>query len=309
MDGLKGNTVASRRIAALCPLLWIGALLHGCNLFTDLDDFHEEAATLGDAGGASGSGSKPNDAGTSKGSVPGCESPETLCLRLKDFTPHLDQLVGVDLVSGKDVLRARALLDPFSTDGNATEDIVLPGAIDKTEVPAAGNDSMLQLEIFGDADEDGEYSPDGADHDWKVPLPASAHLVFPHNSNFVPLTPRPRSIGGDFHLRFSGMGVHKGKMLEVMVIEELTGRTVGLYRMKSIPGDAFEITIPGIIDLGGVVYRVEFFADANGNFRYDDPPNDHTWLRFVESNDKDANLSFEHGTDFKPLEFQRAFHL
>jgi hypothetical protein len=151
------------------------------------------------------------------------------------------------------------------------------------------------------------YTSDGSDHDWKVDLPADGKLVFAHNSQFTRLLPRPASIGGDFHMRFKGMAVHTGKVLEVMVIEQDSGRAVGLYRLQSIPGDQFEVAIPGIIDVGGIAYRVEFYADANANLRYDDPPADHTWLSFAESNDQGVDFEFVHGTNFTPLTYQFTF--
>jgi hypothetical protein len=277
-------------------------LLGACNLFDDLGRFDEMSANKrSDAGKADGG---KGDAGMD---VPGCESPRTLCLRLKDFTPHIDELVVADLVSADHILRARAMLDPLA-DGSADADIVLPEAIDPSEVPDKGQEHPLHLEIFGDKTGNREYNPEGGDHDWKVPLPQSAHLVFEHNSNFVRLLPRPQSIGGDFHMHFSGMKVHTGKMLEVMVIEQATGRSVGLYRLQSIPGDAFDVAIPDIIDVGGVVYLVEFYADVNGDRKYDGIPTDHAWNQLVESNDKGVDFSFAHGTNFAELHYQKPFH-
>jgi hypothetical protein len=184
---------------------------------------------------------------------------------------------------------------------------VLPLAIPASEVPAAGKPHPLHLQIFGDHNHDGMYTPDGSDHDWKLDLPADGKLVFPHNSQFTRLVPAPASIGGDFRMHLNGMGVHVGKLLEVIVIENDSGRAVGLYRMQSIPGDGFDITIPGIIDVGGVVYRIEFYADANGNFQYDGLPTDHTWVRFSESNDQGVDVDFTHGTDFKELTYEFTF--
>jgi hypothetical protein len=297
-----------RPFAALCASLCTVALGSGCNLFDDLDAYSEMVIDGGDDPGDSGS-RLPDDNGDR---IPGCESSRTLCVRLASFGPHVEQKVGLDLVSADNILRARAILDPMSRGGAQSADIVLPLAIDETEVPASGEKSSLELQIFGDADEDGEYTEDGGDHSWKVPLPASATLVYQHNTLFVPLTPRPKTVGGDFRLKFTGMSVHKGALLEVMVIEAATGRPVGLYRLQSIPGDAFEIAIPGIIDGPGVTYNVEFYADANNSGEYEDPNDnatgDHAWFRQVESNDdKDATLEFKHGTDFRPLKYQRKF--
>jgi hypothetical protein len=299
---------ALRRFAALCPLLCAGALGSGCNLFDDLDAYSE--ATSSDAGNTTrDAGDDDRDAGpTDQGGVPGCESAQTLCVRLSSFSPHLTQLVGVALVSADGFLRTRALLDPFASDsggnGSQTADIVLPLAIDENEVPAKGEKSTLHLEIFGDANEDGEYTESGGDHSWKEPLPASGHIEYPHNQLFSALKPRPIGAGGDFHMKFFEMNAHMGALLEVIVIEKSSGRPVGFYRMQAVPSPDFEIVIPDIIDTGGVVYRIEFFADLNGNREYDDFDVDHTWtIESIESNSKGLNAMFTHGTLFTNLDY------
>jgi hypothetical protein len=297
MDGSKITRGISRPIAAVACL----TVLTACNLFDNLDRLEKNTAGSKDAGR---SDAGHGDAGVS---VPGCESARTLCLRLDNFTPHIDELVVADLVNADHILRARAMLDPLAN-GGATADIVLPLAIDATEVPAKGEDSPLHLEIFGDKTGNRMYDSAGGDHDWKVPLPPSAHLVFEHNSDFVRLLPRPQSIGGDFHMHLTGMSVHMGKMLEVMVIEYETGRSVGLYRLQSIAGDTIDITIPDIIDVGGVMYRIEFYADLNDNRKYDGIPTDHAWVLLGESGTKDLHIEFEHGTNFAELNYQRPFH-
>src|SRR5262249_35079268 len=144
--------------------------------------------------------------------------------------------------------------------------------------------------------------------DWNnVVLPGDGKLVYPHNQGFARLLPRPTGVGGDFQMRLRDMDVHIGKQFELMVIEVATGATVGMSRLRAIPDKDFEISIPGIIDVGGVVYKVEFYADANGNGHYDDPPDDHTWTRTGESSNNGFELEFQHGTDFTPLEYQFTF--
>ncbi len=292
----------------------------GCSLFDNLDRFSPQdgGASRVDAGKQPNArvdaGSEPADDG---GMLPdagdageqslGCERPETLCVRLDRFTPHIGELVGVDLVTADNILRARALLDPLAANGGSEADIVMPLAIPASDVPAKGQAPMLQLEIYGDHNHDRMYTPDGTDHDWKVDLPASGNLVFTHNSAFSRLLPRPAGIGGDFHMHFEGMTVHIGQILEVMVIESDSGRAVGLYRLQSVPSDTFDIAIPEIIDVGGVTYRIEFFADANGNGTYDDPPTDHAWVKFAESGATGLDFTFVHGTDFTPLDYQYSF--
>jgi hypothetical protein len=285
----------------------VGALLlcvtgAGCDLFSDLDRFEqrperEADASAGDAGGS--------DAGSDDVDL-GCENPRTLCVRVDRFSSHVDEMVAVDLVTNADnILRARAIVEPM---GAVDADFVLPLAIPASEVPESGEDHPLQLEIFADQNKDGMYTPGGDDHEWNVELPGTGNVVFVHNSEFTSLEPRPRGIGGDFRMQFTDMTPHLGQLLEVMVIEAESERTVGLYRTTSLASADFEITIPEIIDPDGIVYRVEFYADLNGNGSYDDPPVDHTWvIEFVESGEDGIETSFEHGTEFARLKYQFDF--
>lgn len=288
------------------------ALLSGCSLVSDLDRFEEGAGgTGGTGGGGDDGGPGDGDAGLFDGGTGptlGCANPQTLCVRLEDW-PHLTQLAVIDLVTNDDNnLRSRAMLEPFGIGGDAAE-IVLPLAIPETEVPDPGDDHPLHLEIWADAKEDGEYTPD-ADHDWEVELPADGNVVFVHNAVFKDLLPRPRGAGGDFAMRFRDMKVHAGRMFELMVIEDASGRTVGFTRVQEVPDDGeFEVFIPGIIDPGGIVYRIEFFADADErkNRTYDDPPTDHAWVVLAESNDKGLDIPFTHMGAFSKLAYQFRF--
>ena len=286
--------------------LWMAGsllLLSGCTLVSDLERFESAAPDAGKQPGNGGNGGNDGkDSGTPDAGDEdiGCSNARTLCVSLRKFSPHVDELVEVDLVAEDSSLRARAILDPMSFDGDTRADIVMPLAIPALEVPKDGDEHPLHLEMWGDKTHDREYTPNDQgetrDHDWNVPVPANGNLVFPHNTMFRDLLPRPSSIGADFHMRVRDFGLHAGQMLEVMVIEDDTDRTVGLYRLQEVPedGDA-RIEIPGIIDPDGIVYRIEFYADANDDRAYDDPPMDHAWVALVESNDDGIDFTFRHG--------------
>jgi hypothetical protein len=287
---------------AVLQLLVLAHSSSACTLVSNLDRFREA-----DAG---------TDAAVSGGGKLGCGNARTLCLLLQDFSPHREHLVVVDVVSEDGNLRARAQIDPVGDDPDA--EVVMPLAIPSDEVPKAGATHPLHLEIWGDASGDREYTPDeGAkgtvDHDWKVPLPNDARLVFAHNSAFKDLLPRPRPIGGDFEFKVTGFGLHAGRRFEVMVIEVSTGRTVGLHRLAAIPESGeFTVRIPGIIDNGGVVYRIEYYADANGSGRYDPKDfTDHSWvIPAIESGADGLHIERPHsGSDIElqALTYQFAF--
>jgi hypothetical protein len=285
--------------------LLLSASVCGCELFSDLDRFEQAPEAPDDDGQDAGTG---DDAGGADAGTPsiGCTNPRTLCVGVELFSPHVDELVTVDLVTVADnILRARAIIEPL---GDVKADVVLPLAIPMSEVPEAGEDHPLHVEIFADQNKDGMYTPGGEDHEWNLDLPEDGKLVFEHNSEFTSVDPRPRSIGGDFLMHFTNMTPHMGQLLEVMVIEVASGRAVGMYRNTSLQEANFDVVIPGIIDPDGIVYRVEFYADLNGNGRYDDPPVDHTWVEeFQESGEQGVEVSFEHGTDFAELTYQFPF--
>jgi hypothetical protein len=302
-------------------LALLASTIVGCTAISDLGRFDEVAdggsdhggGQGGKGGGNSGKAGDDDNAGSSadagtNGS--GCGNPRTLCLRIRNFTPHLTQLVQTDLVTNADnTLRARAILDPLGAESEGNADVVLPMAIPENEVPDQDADSPLHLEIYADQNEDGMYTLN-EDHDWNVDLPANGRLVYTHNSDFSSLDPPPRGRGADFTMHFRGMGTHMGVRLEVMVIEVSDGvpsRTVGMYRLAAVREDTFDVVIPGIIDPGNISYLVEFYADTNDNKAYDDPPIDHAWTRSGESNDKGFELSFEHGVEFMALKFQVQF--
>jgi hypothetical protein len=285
----------------------LAASASGCTAISDLDRF--EAVEDAGAAGGGGNGGSAGQAGSGGKDDLSCKNPSTLCVQLTGYTPHLTQLVQVDLVTVDDnTLRTRAVLETLGP-GDGSADIVLPRAIPENEVPDDDEDHPLHLEIFADANDDGMYTL-MEDHDWNVDLPASGTLVYPHNSDFSSLDPAPRGQGADFTMQLTGMGVHMGVRLEVMVIQTLPGnelgRTVGFYRIPKIAGDTIDIRIPDIID-PGIQYTVEFYADANDNREYDPPNTDHTWIETGESNEDGFHVQFAHGTTFSDLQYQFPF--
>ena len=306
IPGSTPRSARSRAAIASWTAAWL--LCAGCDLFSDLDRFEQDAdedptRDAGSRDGGERDGGAAGDAGTQD---LGCDDRRTLCVRLDLFSPHVDELVTIDLVTVADnILRARAVLDPI---GGVRADVVMPLAIPDSEVPGEGEEHPLHIEIFADQDKSGAFTPDGGDHTWNLDLSRDGNLVFVHDTLFTSIAPRPRDIGVDFRMQFTDMDPHVGQLLEVMVIEVASGRTVGVYRTTSIPGANFDITIPGVIDPDGTVYRVEFYADLNDNGRYDDPPIDHTWvIELIESGADGVDASFRHGTNFADLTYQFEF--
>lgn len=300
----------ARRASTLTGVLSALSVLGACTAISDLDRFEQASGGTGGSGGGGAAAGAADagaaDAGGDAGEPSlGCPNPRTLCLRMNEFDAHRDEVVAIDLVKGSN-LRAHVVLVPLGDGEQTTADVVLPLAIPESEVPDPGAEHPLHLEIWADDNKNGVYDPED-DHDWRVPLPEDGNVVFVHNTLFEDLLPRPSPSGGDLVVHFTNMDIHMGKMLEVMAIEEATGRTVGMHRVGAISSPNFDVEVRGVIDPGGVVYRVEFYADANGNRTYDDPPTDHAWVRFVESNADGAEIPFDHGTVFDELDYQFDF--
>lgn len=61
--------------------------------------------------------------------------------------------------------------------------------------------------------------------------------------------------------------------------------------------------------MAGQSYRVDFYADHNGNGRYDTPPTDHAWRIDVDNVTNDTVREFTHNTDFSAITWLYQFTL
>ncbi len=213
--------------------------------------------------------------------------PRDLDFHLRSMVPHINQLTEISVISGSNVLAARAILDPLT---DADFDLVMRRA-----VPAG----VYRLDFFSDFNNNRSYDAPPTDHAWRLDLPATgvADLTFVHNTNFTDISSPAVTQAGDFTLNFTGMTPHLGQLLELRVIREATNETVGMYRLGAITLPAFTITIPGIIGVG-IDYRVDFWADFNNNKLCDAPPTDHAWRLTGTGGPTGLTMSFNHNTNF-----------
>ena len=100
-------------------------------------------------------------------------------------------------------------------------------------------------------------------------------------------------------INFTGMAPHVGQTLWLLVEDRDAGTE--LLRMTRVIEESFTIEVPGII--AGNDYRVEFFADHNGNGGYDDPPTDHAWRYDLDAVSENEVLDFAHNTDFQDIDW------
>ncbi|KAA3662519.1 MAG: hypothetical protein DWQ10_02200, partial [Calditrichaeota bacterium] len=205
---------------------------------------------------------------------------------MQNMNPHVGQHFEARLVDKK----SRLEISRFSMEEiDASEfSFSLPGIVDGDE---------YYVEFFSDHNGNKLYDAPPADHTWQLEFKADdgdANLNFSHNTNFTPL-----AWSNKLALQMSNMTPHVGQALYVRAIDVLTGKEVGRTELAAIPQAEFEIFVVGSQPTG--TYRLEFFADHNGNGLYDNPPADHAWSVDVEATAGDAVASFQHNTDFTLL--------
>ncbi|HSH18961.1 MAG TPA: plastocyanin/azurin family copper-binding protein, partial [Draconibacterium sp.] len=98
-------------------------------------------------------------------------------------------------------------------------------------------------------------------------------------------------------VNFSGMNPHVGQTLWLAVIDKDSG--IEIERKSVIVTVDFSIQIPGL-EMNHS-YNVDFFADHNKNGVYDAPPADHAWRMEVIEVMGDAELNFQHNTNFTDI--------
>ncbi len=96
-------------------------------------------------------------------------------------------------------------------------------------------------------------------------------------------------------LRFTDMDPHLGQRLALRVVEP-SGREVARMAVPVIPAPRFEVELPGLEP--GAPYRIDLYADANGNGSYDPPPDDHAYRIEIPALEEGEPITFAHHTDF-----------
>jgi len=103
---------------------------------------------------------------------------------------------------------------------------------------------------------------------------------------------------GPYDLTFSGSGfdLHEGNSLHVAVVDALSGDVVD--RTSAVISDgSFSFSWTAALQRSRP-YRIDFFADLNGNGTCEAPPDDHVWRIGIPSVKDDRVITFTHSTDF-----------
>jgi len=104
---------------------------------------------------------------------------------------------------------------------------------------------------------------------------------------------------GTLTMSFREMDPHVGQRFELRVVDVASLREIARFTVPEIAAAEFDVEISGL--QLGESYRIDFYADANGNGTYDAPPTDHAWRVEFPDVQGDATLTFAHNVDFTDI--------
>ena len=102
-------------------------------------------------------------------------------------------------------------------------------------------------------------------------------------------------------INFANMSPHLNQNLYLRVVDKSTLRETD-RTFVLISAASFSVTLPAV-DVGGS-YFVDFFADVNGNGKYDAPPTDHVWRLNLNNALGNDTITFSHNTSFTDIKWQ-----
>lgn len=100
-------------------------------------------------------------------------------------------------------------------------------------------------------------------------------------------------------LKFRDMEPHIGQAFFVRVVHGDSGVEITRLAVEEVISSSFELDISGLEI--GASYRIDFYADANGNSSYDRPPEDHAWRIELLNVQADGMLTFKHNAEFTDI--------
>ena len=216
-----------------------------------------------------------------------------LTVSFSNMDPHVGEVLELrvfDRNTNKEVGRTK--VDSIATNFDVTLDVIFPS-------------HSYYIDFYADHNGNGLYDAPPADHAWRVELINAIGndvVNFSHNTNFVDIDWTYM-----LNINFLSMNPHIGELLEVRVEDDLTSEEVGRTRIESVPSADFSVKIPGI--KVGKEYKIELYADHNGDGIYEAPPMDHAWRIKFENSTGNVSVDFTHNTDFKDVGWKYLYTL
>jgi plastocyanin len=106
-------------------------------------------------------------------------------------------------------------------------------------------------------------------------------------------------------VHFSGMSPHLGQTMWLSLVDQ--DNHLEVARISRVVEESFVVVIPGIMSGGS--YRLDFFADHNGNGYYDAPPVDHAWRIEIPSASGNESVDFVHNSGFTDVEWKHRLRI
>lgn len=216
------------------------------------------------------------------------QAQNTLTINFTGMNAHVGQKLEVQLVDrGSGLVNGHA-----SVASVATADFIL-------QVSGITPGHSYNVEIYADLNGNGLYDEPPADHAWRMYLKDVAgdeSMDFAHNTNFS-------SLEWKYLLAFNatGMTPHVGQDFYWRVVDKITGMEVARHVIQGIPSADFSFEKAALTV--GHKYRVDFYADLNGNGTYDEPGTDHAWRVETDAVTGDTEINFAHNTNFEDIGF------
>lgn len=220
-------------------------------------------------------------------SIVKASSGESITLQFTDMNPHVGQNFYIRAVY-KGTLKENFGTGFMITDPNF--DVIIP--------VTAGNSYFL--DFFADFNGNDLYDPPPTDHAWRLDadnVTNGQQFDFSHNTNFTDID-WPYIVT----VNFTGMTPHVGQMFEIRLEDDNTGKEVDRIKLNTIPNAEFNVAFIGV--KLGAEYKIEFYADVNGNGLYDTPPTDHAWMMAFKNMTGDVSLDFSHNANFMNINWK-----
>ena len=202
--------------------------------------------------------------------------------------PHLNQNLYLRVVDKGTMKEVGRIVQQITT---VDFDIVL-------DAVTAGRSYFI--DFFSDHNSNGLYDAPPVDHAWRLELNNAVgndELNFAHNTNFTDI-----QWVYQLTVNFSDMTPHVGQMLELRVEDNFTNKEVDRIKIPSIPASNFDVQVIGL--KLNTEYKIEFYADVNGNGLYNVPPTDHAWRITFTNTTGDVSQAFSHNTSFTDINWK-----
>ncbi len=156
------------------------------------------------------------------------------------------------------------------------------------------------IDFYADINSNGIYDTPPTDHAWRISLDnvqGNDEINFSHNTNFTDIKWKYL-----LKINFASMAPHSNQLMELRVEDDNSSREIFRTRIENILQPDFNIEIPEVEN--GIEYNIEFYADLNGNGKYDAPPADHAWEIKVDAAQGNREINFTHNTEFTDINWK-----